>query len=295
MPNIAVVTSITFEGNNAACFNQGFLSSFGSLPNITANRPADGDYGALRDLIRKAANGNPRPDLIVAAGGLVTALAAAAELSNADPKFVYLGGDALPQNLPAPAFAGGVNIDNPGENQARRKILTDPPFNVDPDKIYIIVNDNNPFSANDASGWGARVASFFVGGNPPDPTTALRNEFTNLRDNSNPAPKGLVISADPYFRRWRTAFTTALGTIVPLPVCYPYKDYTDAIEAEPGKPNKTNSRALELPKLNNHAGAGDPNTAYFQLGKQAGRFVGGTANVQVVKWDAATKKWLPPA
>src|SRR5262245_30237305 len=112
MPDIVVVTSTQFRGNNLECFKHGFLSSFGSPPNITAILAADGDYDALalKGLIRKAADG--KPTLIVTAGGLVTALAAAAELGNNDPKFVYLGGDALPKDLAAPAFAGGVNIDN---------------------------------------------------------------------------------------------------------------------------------------------------------------------------------------
>ncbi len=295
MTDVAVVTSISFGGDNAACFKKGLLSVVAALPNILPPFEANGNYdtATLRGLVRNAVNNNPKPDLIVAAGGLVMAQAAALELTNTDPKFVYLTGDTLTGN--SPASAGGVNMNNPGEDRVRRKKLTDPPFNVDPGKIYLVVNFNAPMSGNDANNWPpAQVASFFKNGNPLDPTNDLNTEFTNLQK-SNPTPKGLVISADPYFRLWRTAFTKALANILAVPVCYPFQDYIDAINAEPGTPNLAKSVSLDLPKLNDSANDNNQNTAYYQLGKQAGRFLSGTANVQVVKWDAATATWLPPS
>jgi hypothetical protein len=298
MSNIAVVTSTSFGSNNAACFNQGLLSSLGTLPTILGPFPGNGSYSNafLRGLIRTAVNNSPRPDLIVAAGGLVMAQAAAQELGPSDPKFVYLSGDAL-SGSPI-ASAGGVNMNNPGEDKVRKEMLTDPPFNVDPGKLYLIVNSHAPMSRSDGQNWPpSKIAYFFNGlpNNPPgDPTAALTTEFTNL-SGSNPAPAGLVISADPYFRLWRTAFTAVLGNIVPVPVCYPFKDYLDAINNQPTKPNIANSQALELPRLNNSANNNDPNTAYFQLGRQAGRFLNGTADVKVVKWDAVAAQWLPPS
>lgn len=295
MTNVAIVTSISFGGDNAACFNKGLLSVLAAAPNIPDPFQANGVYdtNTLRTLVRNAANSYPRPDLIVAAGGLVMAQAAAAELTNADPKFVYLTGDTLTGN--APAAAGGVNMNNPGEDQVRKQLLKDN-FGLQPGKLYLVVNFNAPMSGNDANNWPpAKVAKFFQNGNPPgDPTNDLNTEFTNLK-NSNPTPEGLVISADPYFRLWRTAFTKALGNILAVPVCYPFQDYIDAINAEPNQPNLGNSVALDQPKLNNSTNDSDPNTAYYQLGKQAGRFLSGTANVKVVKWDAATATWLPPS
>ncbi len=151
-------------------------------------------------------------------------------------------------------------------------------------------------SHNDAHNWPpAKVAKFFNGvPNPPDPTATFNTEFTNLK-NSNPTPEGLVISADPYFRLWRTAFTAALGSILPVPVCYPFQDFIDAINNQPNTPNIHNSVALEQPKLNNPNDSSDASTAYFQLGKQTGRFLVGTANVKIVKWDAANSTWSQPS
>ncbi len=296
MPNIAIVTSISFGGNNAACFNAGLASTFGGPTQITTFS-SNGDYdpNKLRCLTRSAANSGP--DLIVTAGGLVTAVAAAAELTTADPKFVFLSGAALPGPKP-PALAGGVNINNASEDVARKQVLTGRPFNVPSGHIYLVVNNNSPL--NDGAGWPpAKVARFFNNApNPPtnDPNTGVHfiAEFQALAQ-QNPTPGGLVVSADPYFRLWRTAFTVALAAVLPVPVCYAYQDFIDAINALPNTPNINNSRALDLPNLNNPANPNDPNTAYFQLGKQAGRFLAGTADMKVVKWDAGNNTWLAPA
>jgi hypothetical protein len=187
-------------------------------------------------------------------------------------------------------------MNNPGGDNARKKLLTDPPFSVNPGKIYLVVNSNSPMSGNDANNWPpAKVAKFFHNvPNPADPTAAFNNEFTTLK-NSTPTPEGLVISADPYFRLWRTAFTAALGSILPVKVCYPFQDFIDAINNQPKKPNIGNSKPLDQPKLNNPNNSSDESTAYFQLGKQAGRFLAGTANVRVVKWDHINKEWSQPS
>jgi hypothetical protein len=77
------------------------------------------------------------------------------------------------------------------------------------------------------------------------------------------------------------------------PVCYPFHDFIDAINNQTGQPNIGNSTWLDLPKLNNPTNDADPDTAYFKLGKQAGRFLAGTANVQLVTWDGT--QWGPPS
>jgi hypothetical protein len=305
MATVAVVTSISFGGANEACFKRGLLSASGALPNIPPPFQASGNYdnATLRNLIRTAANSHP--DLIVTAGGIATAQAAAAELAQHDPKFIYLAGVKLPANSPTTALAGGVNINAPVEDTARKKKLTNPPsgtdpgFGVNPGKIYLIVNANSPMADQDAHGWPpAKIAKFFdgAGANPDDPsgtgTGSFNAEFTNLQ-HRHPTPEGLVVTADPYFRLWRTAFTAALGSILAVPVCYPFHDFIDAINNQTGQPNIGNSTWLDLPKLNNPTNDADPDTAYFKLGKQAGRFLAGTANVQLVTWDGT--QWGPPS
>jgi hypothetical protein len=296
MATVAIVTSISFGSDNEACFKKGLLAILGTLPTILPPFEARGDYNLLRTLVTSAARNNPKPDLIVTAGGLVTADAASKVLGQTDPKFIFLSGDMLSVAHPT-ALAGGVNMNCPGEDQVRRKKLTDPPFSVPTGKIYLVVNSNALMSDNDATGWpSAKVARFFKGIPNPD-NTNVNNfvaEFKALAQN-NPRPEGLVISADSYFRLWRTAFTAALGTTLPVPVCSPFQDFIDAINNQSTKPNIANSISLDLPKLNNPTNDDDPNTAYFQLGKQAGRFLANATDVKVVAWDAATSKWLPPS
>jgi hypothetical protein len=171
-----------------------------------------------------------------------------------------------------------------------------------PGKIYLIVNYNAPMSGKDSLNWPpAKVAKFFDGRqNPPTNTrdaTANNNfiaEFKTLAQQT-PRPEGLVVHADPYFRLWRTAFVIALADQLPVPVCYPYNDYISAVNSLHRKLNINNSIALDEPPLNNPNNDSDPLTAYFQLGKQVGRYLAGTANVKVVTWDPGNKSWSAPS
>jgi hypothetical protein len=308
MANIAIVTSTSFGANNAAAFNAGFGSSTGGQQPQTTPFPSDGNYDLqyLKGRVRAAAN--TTPDLIVTAGGLITAQAAAAELTRAtDPKFIFLSGYELSGPNKPPKLAGGVNMNNPGEDTERKRLLQNgnpkPPFNVPSGKIYLVVNSNAPMAGNDANpaNWPPpKVAHFFPNRNPTTNTNDNKAsnhfvaEFHSLAQ-QNPTPEGLVISADPYFRLWRTALIIALADQLPVPVCYPFQDFIDAIDnIQPSRPNRANSVALDLPPLNNPANANDPSTAYFQLGKQAGRFVADNSDVQIVTWEASNKAWSAP-
>src|SRR5204863_3268238 len=141
----------SFGNINDQCFRKG-LASVGALPTILPPFQAEGNYDEtfLRSKIRAAVNNNPAPNLIVTAGGIAMAVAAQKELTQAnDPKYIYLTGDD-PGN-PTAATAGGVNMDNPGGDKARKDAIThgQPPFNVDPGKIYLIVNYNSQMTGKD--------------------------------------------------------------------------------------------------------------------------------------------------
>jgi hypothetical protein len=291
MTNIAIVTSTSFGGSNKECFKAGLASALSSQhqPTILDPFESDGSYSDLRQLVRKAVNNNPRPDLIVAAGGLEMAQAAAWELQEQDPKFIFMSNDALEGR--AVALAGGANINAPGEDAARKAILKSKYPNVQDASTYLVVNNNSPMWPNDAKNWPpARVARFFDGIPNPrknEQTTDADNHFIAEFDQlaqRTPAPTGLVISADPYFRYWRTAFAIALAEKIPVPVCYPFQEFVD-VSARTA--NKANSIALDKPPLNNSSDPGDQTTAYFQLGRQVGKFVAGTADVGVVTWNGS--------
>jgi len=151
-----------------------------------------------------------------------------------------------------------------------------------------------------AANWpNGHVYTFFSGvPNPLDPTSAFNNGFDDLAKNVNPKPTGLVISADPYFRRWRTAFTAAIGSKIAIPVCYPFHDFITAINNQVGTPNINNSKALDLPKLSSPNVADQSSTAYYQLGLQAKAFLNAQTVatpkpvVKVINWIHNT--WGPP-
>jgi hypothetical protein len=293
MANIAIVTSTSFGGCNEACFRAGLASSLGEQPQPTLLEPFQsyGNYNTndLRELIRSAVNHDPTPDLIVAAGGLEMAQAAALELQGQDPKFVFLSGDALGEN--PVALAGGVNMNVPGEDTTRQTLLKETYPHVQDTSMYLVVNNNSPMWPNDAKNWPAsRIARFFCDvANPTNNKQSIEAdnhfiaEFHKLAQRK-PTPTGLVISVDPYFRYWRTAFVIALAEKLPIPVCYPFQDFVDASDKTA---NKSNSIALNKPPLNNSSDAGDQTTAYFQLGKQAGKFIAGTGDVGVVRWNGS--------
>lgn len=293
MANIAIVSSTEFGASNQACFQAGLTSCLGGKPPPAILGPfqSKGDYdvAVLRELVRTAAKNDPRPDLIVAAGGLEMAQAAASELQAQDPKFIYLSSDALEGN--PVALAGGVNLNAPGADDARKTLLKNTYSSVQDASMYLVVNNNSPMSPNDAKNWPRdRVVKFFDGGANPLKKAGdhFKAEFAKLAQRS-PAPTGLVISADPHFFYWRTAFTNALAEKLPIPVCYPFQDFVDAATG-----NKDQSIALDKPRLNNSSDADDQTTAYFQLGKQVGKFISGIADVGMLTWAGSEWKLPPP-
>ncbi len=297
MANIAIVAPTEFGGRNEECFRAGLASSSGGIPQPTFLQPnakdrffqSRGVYGIteLRTLVRSAAD--TRPDLIVTVEGLVMAQAAALELRECDPRFVFLSGDAL--GWRPIALAGGVNLSTPSQDDARKSLLKSTFAAVDDSSMYLVVNNNSPVLPNEARSWPpARVARFFQD-KRDNPRTNKHNvdkennfiaEFEVLA-RREPRPSGLIIAADPYFRYFRTAFTKAVAKILPVPVCYPFQEFVDACEKTG---NKENSIALNSPSLNSST-SGDETTALFQLGKQVGRYLSGTEDLGVVTWNGS--------
>jgi hypothetical protein len=304
MAYIAIVSSTAFGGGNKACFQAGLASCLNGEAEPIICKPFQslGNYKDLRQSVRSVAKSSPRPDLIVTAGNLEMAQAAASELREDDPKFIYLGGDALEGN--PVALAGGVNMNGPSTDDVRKSLLKTLHSSVEDASMYLVINNNSPWWRKDAKNWPeSRVARFFEGiDNPPnnkrtkDADNCFIAEFNKLAQRK-PAPTGLVVSADPYFFYWRKAFTIAVAEKLSIPVCYPFQDFVDA---SADTSNKAKSVALNKPYLNNSSDDSDETavylklgaTAYFQLGKQVGRFIGGIADVGVVTWDGL--EWKLP-
>jgi hypothetical protein len=294
MAKIAIVTSTEFGGSNHECFQAGLTFSLGGKPQPTILEPFSQSLGNyerpyLRQLVRSAANNNPRPDLIVAVGGLEMAQAAASELQEQDPKFIFLSNDILEGN--PVALAGGVNLNAPGADASRKTLLKTIDRNIQEWGMYLVVNNNSPIWRNDAKNWPlSRIARFFedVSNPSPEARDPFTPEFDKL-EQRDPKPVGLVISADPLFYYWRTSFTKAAEKLR-IPVCYPFKDFVDV--AKGNKDNKDNIAYLDKPPLNNSSDKDDETTAYFQLGKQVGKFITDAEDVGVLTWNGSEWKLL---
>ena len=303
MATIAIVTSTSFGSDNEACFKSG-LSFLVGGKSSTNNPPPfqspNGSYdlATLQNLIRSAVNNNPRPDLIVTAGGLPTAMAAAAELTHPnDPKFIFLTGDALGGN--PTALAGGVNMNNPGEDTARKKLLTDPPIQWRPaNYTWLSILTSTHLQCP------TRMPT--IGPQPRSPNSSMVFPIP-----LTPPPPSMLslrisktVSQPP--RVWLSAQTRIFvfgGRLSPQhSVVYSLFRYAILFKIlltqsiiNLTSPIFGNSVPLDQPKLNDPNDSSDACTAYFQLGKQTGRFLAGTANVKVVKWDAANSTWSQPS
>jgi hypothetical protein len=296
MTTIAIVTSIGLGADPQSCFQAGLDDSGVGPVTIAPPYEAHGNYSILNTLVQNAAS--IHPDLIVTAGGLVTANAAASVLSQAnnDPQFVYLSGILL--TTTNQCNSGGVNQNVPIENKPRKDKITGAPFHVDPTRIWLVLNNNNPMSSAEITAWGNTNYQLFFSGSPnppinsPDPTdnNHFIHEFSVLAGIAQP-PLGLVISPDPYFRYWRTAFTIAVADQLAVPVCYSYHDFVVAASTTG---NAANSVSLDKPHLAVPGGSTHGQiaaTAYYQLGYKAGQFLLAKASghprqfVGVTKWD----------
>src|SRR5262245_3763101 len=179
MANIAVVSSTEFGGSNRDSFLAGLTSSLGGKPQPTILKPFEsrGNYNSIElcKLVRSAVNNNPKPDLIISVGGLEMAQAAASELQDEqDPKFIFLSNDALEGN--PVGLAGGVNLNAPCVDDARKRLLNTIGGSVEELSTYLIVNNNSPMWRNDAKNWPLnRVARFFEGA--PNPLQKASENF----------------------------------------------------------------------------------------------------------------------
>jgi hypothetical protein len=89
MATVAIVHSTAYGDNNKGCFDAGMadaLQGSGVPKPATPDYPARGDYSKLQQRVRDALQGPPSADLIVAAGGVIAANAAAAVLTHPNDK-----------------------------------------------------------------------------------------------------------------------------------------------------------------------------------------------------------------
>jgi hypothetical protein len=285
-PTVGVLHSTTFDAGDdqGKAFLQGLSANGVTLSPADLNRrtrQARGDYGdgalehlAVELITREGVN------LMVAAGGLVSGRAAAVACGNYPTcSFVYLigryprPGEGSDIFLNSAQKLGGVNQNTPDQNEANWKALSDPQRDptIKATDVALIVNDKAAMTGAESQMWNDPR-----NGHDPDSVVANTDPNTNnlvqlFRDiaalrlprGSNTRPKGLVVSADPFFRTFKEQFDTRLraqgqGNFAGW-VCYPYEDF---------RPSQNPQYIISptTPPLFTSGNAGDQKAGYYQLG-----------------------------
>jgi hypothetical protein len=284
-PKIGIVHSTDFDGTLAQCFIYGLgVAGWAEQPTgtqkkveIKAKKVVQGKYGYghptdLEDAVKGHLPGGV--DLIVAAGGIAAATAAASALVGTQVPFVCLIGRMPETGIPPANNSGGVNLDTPGQNKQRVTELTTHFYNppIDPTNVYLVVNANSQMTKQEVVDWNAAVnqnVMMFFEAAPNDNTNDNFLNYVKELATTSPKPSGLVISSDPYFRYDGNPalLTRALADELNIPVCYPFQEFKDAAPAA----SKSNS-IVYGPQLStsNSDQAEIAKTAYYQLGYKAG-------------------------
>jgi hypothetical protein len=300
---IALVVSTKKKDNHIAAFKQALRDKNWNTP--TPPLFADDKYGPTHNELKRLTNRHITNgvDLIVAAGGLPTAVAVATvvNINDAAPPFIFLVGrypksnsgldaDAAElYNSPTTKKVGGVDQNIPAQNGANFQALKTK-GGVAIDKVGLIVNNNNPITAPEVDEWKKLTDS----GNSPNPNFIYHITGENdqsisplLNDiKTKPQPDGIVVSSDPYLREVGNAnFDAQLrdlnGGAFAGWVCYPYKEYVLA-STESFPSTSTPELATDDPA--------DQKTAYYQLGLKADDALNNRP-ANLTQWSGST--WQP--
>jgi hypothetical protein len=285
-----------------------FKAGLGSTWQPTNEGEAKGQYGGshghylLANYIKKE-----KVDVIVAAGGDTSRLAAFEALGTVDPPpFVYMSGTAAkPPSSTANGKYCGVILNIPAQYDTA---LTSNFYNMGFGKsdVLLIQNYNSDFTKGELIAWGYNYPSFrfFESSVPidnpnPNNTPAVQKgfnqeweRFSSLYQN----PKGVIVNSDPYFRLTAQLFKAALKTALGpnIPVCYPFSDYGPFTSPDfllPGAPTLSSGTAA------------DPNNAYYVLGARTAVVLSGlsssvpipTNKIDSMIWNGTKLTWeVPP-
>jgi hypothetical protein len=284
-PKIGIIHGTDYDGDLAQCFINGLgVAGWAEQPTGTqkkveiVKKAVQGKYGYghpadLEDAVKEHLPAGVH--LIVAAGGLAAAMAAANALVGTQIPFVCLIGRMPETGIPPANNSGGVNLDTPGQNKQRVAELTTHFYNppIDPTNIYLVVNANSQMTSQEVIDWNAAVnhnVMKFFDAAPNDNTNDTFLNYVKELAAMTPKPSGLVISSDPYFRYDGNPalLTRALADELNIPICYPFQEFKNAAPAA-GKGNSiVYGPQLSLPSSSGPAEIAK--TAYYQLGFKAG-------------------------
>jgi hypothetical protein len=268
---------------------------------------AHGRYGAAHQYLYNHAKDhiNSGVNLIVAAGGLVSAVAVAKAINdyNADhntapttTRFVYLIGrtptpadsnySAVSVFVTSTAKVAGIDQNVVAQNQANYAQLARRPINAT--KVGLVVNSNNPMTTAEIHDWTTlnQHSLYYqaVGIENHDQLPAI---FSHIKA-AGTAIDGLVVSCDPYFRSRAEEFDKMLrdpgGGNFSGAVCYPFQEYLN------NAVSSNSYRSNSMPFLStDHNGKYSNDSSYYRLGVVTANYLKNGTNTYT-HWDGS--KWV---
>jgi hypothetical protein len=169
-----------------------------------------------------AADSDKNVSLIIAAGGIVSALAANTKVTQTP--FLVLIGQQPKFDLNASTYCGGLTLDMAEQNLLRHDLVVSH-YGVGKKKVVLIWNKNSNMGKFEKRQWN-RNNSW-----PDVPVTtnsdaAITAAFTTAKGLGD----AVVISGDPYFLAHRDTVVSAANSSQ-LKICYPFSAYANGTNA----------------------------------------------------------------
>jgi hypothetical protein len=214
----------------------------------------EGHYGRnhteLKNEAKNHHSGN-HVDVIVAAGGLVSVIAASRAMSELGVKkpIVYLIGrlpkkatdEGFAEVTQDPNVAGGFDLVTTTGNDARRDALVGQfgASGVSAATVALLVNTNSAMWAPEVTEWNSFGQTLSL--KYPDLIGAQENDNTNFDDFFSAVsalgqtPSALVVSSDPFFYRFRTSLIRGAKKKFDVPICFAFEEYKNSPDWDPGR------------------------------------------------------------
>jgi hypothetical protein len=229
MSNVGLVSSVDLPTNLYKAIHDPIVAAGHKV----GFEHASGDYDSdsrrkMRTAVRKLVNTTmPKPDLLIATGGLVAAKAVSDFVdSHDDVPFLVCVGRAPNEGSSLwghSHFIGGINLDTANQNTTRATLLRKRHSSITSvSHICLLYNKNSHMAAKEAREW-----SFFGLLKESSVEHGSTYHASQFVDDFKSLPRGtqaVIVSSDPFFAS-KAADLTAAAHHFAGPICYPNSLY----------------------------------------------------------------------